>query len=80
MVPTAGVVGAGCNSDSDACNSSSSFAASAVTVDITEELQVPTDITKEIGMHSRSGLSRVHHFEDRWPQTQEAARLGRFMV
>ena len=48
--------------------------------DLKLKLDVLTDNTANIGMHSRIGSGRVRHLDVRWLWTQEAVQTGRFAV
>ena len=44
------------------------------------KLEVLTDSTANIGMHSRIESGRVRHLDVRWLGTQEAVQAGRFTL
>ena len=44
------------------------------------KLEVLTDNTANIGMHSRVGSGQVRHLDMKWLWTQEAMRAGRFTL
>ena len=44
------------------------------------KLEILTDSTANIGMHSRIGSGRVRHLDVKWLWTQEAMQAGRFTL